>query len=240
MPKLIDLTGKKFAHFIILGRDYETQKIKKDKEVFWYCQCDCGNKFSARGHDIRDGKILSCGCLKKENAKNINAKNLIGQHFGLLTVLYKCNYLKDNHYVWHCKCNCGNEKDILGKYLTTGQVKSCGCIKSNGESLILSLLQELNIHYEYQKKFIDCIAFSLPIIYDFYLPDYNIIIEYNGIQHYQPVEYFGGKERFIKQQQTDEIKRKWCKEKQIKFIEIPYIDFNKINKEYIKNLIKGD
>ena len=77
MPKLIDLTGKRFGRFIVLGRDLETQRIKKDKEAFWFCQCDCGNKFSARGHDIRDKKILSCGCLKKENTQKINAKNLI-------------------------------------------------------------------------------------------------------------------------------------------------------------------
>ena len=52
MPALRDLTGQRFGRFMILERDYFIQKEKKSKDVFWKCECDCGNIFSARGHDI--------------------------------------------------------------------------------------------------------------------------------------------------------------------------------------------
>ena len=60
----------------MLERDFEKQKEKNSKEIFWKCKCDCGTIFSTRGHDIRQGKIKSCGCLKKINARNINFKDL--------------------------------------------------------------------------------------------------------------------------------------------------------------------
>lgn len=47
---------------------------------------------------------------------------------------------------------------------------------------------------------------------DIYLPAYNIGIEYQGIQHYKPVEYFGGEEAFIKGQERDARKKRLCRE----------------------------
>ncbi len=57
---------------------------------------------------------------------------------------------------------------------------------------------------------------------DFYLPDFNTIVEYDGKQHYEPVKIWGGEERFKKQQENDEIKNKYCEEHNIKIIRIPY------------------
>lgn len=238
MPKLIDLTGKIFERLTVLGRDFETQKIKNSKEPFWYCQCSCGNKISVRGQDLRQGKIKSCGCLKKENAQKINANNLLNQRFGKLLVLYKCNYLIDNHYVWHCKCDCGNEKDIMGKHLTTGQTLSCGCLKSSGEQKIIEYLTSLNILFEYQKIFKNCQITDTPLRFDFYLPNYNLIIEYNGQQHYKPIDYFGGEERFKQQKINDAFKKDWCIKNNINFLEIPYYYFPELSIEKFKNLIK--
>ena len=59
---------------------------------------------------------------------------------------------------------------------------------------------------------------------DFYLTDLNIAIEYNGIQHYIPVEYFGGKLKFERQLQRDNYIRNYCKNNNIKLIEIKYTE----------------
>jgi hypothetical protein len=61
------------------------------------------------------------------------AIDLTGMRFGRLTVLYRNDLLtrngKHGHvYYWHCKCDCGNEKDILKASLTSGNTKSCGCL----------------------------------------------------------------------------------------------------------------
>ena len=58
---------------------------------------------------------------------------------------------------------------------------------------------------------------------DFYLPEHNIFIEYNGKQHYEYVPYFHkSKEDFERQHSRDRIVRSYCEERGIKLIEIPY------------------
>jgi len=77
---------------------------------------------------------------------------------------------------------------------------------------------------------------------DFYLPSNNIIIEYNGIQHYKQKEYFGGDNALEQQQERDMALRQYCKEHNIKLIEIPYWDYDNIetilNKELDINKVK--
>lgn len=237
MPKFIDLSGQKIEHFIILERDFATQKEKHSKEIFWKCKCDCGTTFSSRGHDIRQGKVKSCGCLRKVNTRNINFKDLTGQQFGFLTILYELPERIDHHCVWRCKCQCGNETNIMGKHLLSGQTKSCGCLKSTGEALVVQVLQQLGIEFETQKSFVDCNN-VLPLKFDFYLPKMNIVIECQGQQHYEPIKIFGGEERFEQQIKCDKIKEEWCKTNNIKLIKIPYYKYKQINCEYINNLIK--
>ena len=100
----------------------------------------------------------------------------------------------------------------------------CGCPicrESRGEKKIRNYLINNQIKFIPQYKFNDCKNDSqLP--FDFYLPDYNICIEYNGIQHYKPVEHFGGEERFILQQKCDKIKLDYCNMNKISLIIIKY------------------
>ena len=72
-----------------------------------------------------------------------------------------------------------------------------------------------------KKRFIDCID-KRPLSFDFYVPQCNTCIEYQGIQHYKPVERFGGEEQFIIQQKHDMIKKEYCAKNNINLIEIPY------------------
>ena len=65
------------------------------------------------------------------------------------------------------------------------------CNKSKGEIIISNILDDLNIKYTEQYKLYDENT-KHPLRADFYLPNYNTIIEYNGIQHYEKIEYFGG------------------------------------------------
>lgn len=72
--------------------------------------------------------------------------------------------------------------------------------------------------------------------FDFYLPDHNTCIEYDGIQHFKIIEYFGGRSGFMKQKHRDKIKNNYCKENNIKLLRISYNDFNNIN-NILKNSI---
>jgi len=54
--------------------------------------------------------------------------SLIGQRFGLLTVIEKTDQLEDRYYTWLCKCDCGGEITVNTKRLTRGTITNCGCI----------------------------------------------------------------------------------------------------------------
>ena len=99
----------------------------------------------------------------------------------------------------------------------------CGKAESKGEKRIEKFLLEKNIIFEAQKRFEDFKRYA----YDFYLPSFNILIEYNGIQHYQPVELFGGEKQLEKQKEID-LKKKEYGNKVATLLEVPYSDYNNI------------
>lgn len=90
-----------------------------------------------------------------------------------------------------------------------------------GESLVYQYLKSHNISFIHQHKFEDCFDIN-QLVFDFYLPELNTCIEYNGKQHYMPIDRFGGEERFLTQVKHDEIKREYCKRNNINLIEIKY------------------
>lgn len=97
------------------------------------------------------------------------------------------------------------------------------CKESKGEKEIRNFLEKNKINYKPQHKFNDC-KYKNSLPFDFYLPDYNICIEYNGSQHYKPIEFFGGEEVFKKQLIRDGIKSQYCKNNNIPLIIIKYND----------------
>ena len=91
MSKLIDLTGQKFGRLTVLHKDNER---KTNNGSYWICQCECGKIKSIKSSSLRRGEIQSCGCYRTEQVmKTKEARglidNLVGQRFGLLTVLSK-------------------------------------------------------------------------------------------------------------------------------------------------------
>ena len=66
--------------------------------------------------------------------------------------------------------------------------------------------------------------------YDFFIPSKNICIEYDGVQHFKPIEYFGGDKNFKSQLIKDKIKSDFCKNNGIKLVRIPYYEYKNIHK----------
>lgn len=96
--------------------------------------------------------------------------------------------------------------------------------KSLGEEVIQSYLSSLKIRF-IQEYEIECPTNPSNKAYiDFYLPEQNCFIEYNGKQHYTPINYFGGELRYVKQCKRDEYVKKYCEQKGIKLVEIKYND----------------
>jgi len=90
--------------------------------------------------------------------------------------------------------------------------------ESKGERKVREFLEENNIKYSQEVKLFENYRF------DFYLKDLNTVIEYDGKQHYEPVEYFGGLEGFLKTQERDKIKTDYCIKNDIRIIRIGYFE----------------
>lgn len=133
------------------------------------------------------------------------------------------------------------------KQIPTNHLKGYGCPKckiSTGELPIKIFLEQNNIKYIFQKKFDDCknpnTNKKLP--FDFYLPDYNCCIEFDGQQHFIPYSFGSDKseEKKLKNLQIikhrDNIKNIYCQNQNLKLIRIPYYDGDKINQILKKEL----
>lgn len=122
-------------------------------------------------------------------------------------IFHKC---KIHNYIWN-----------IAPYNVLNGVGCPICHESSGERLTRRYLEKNDIRYELQYIFKNCIDIN-PLPFDFYLPDYNIAIEYQGEQHYRSVDFFGGEEKFKIQQKHDNIKREYCNNNNIRLLEIPY------------------
>jgi len=95
------------------------------------------------------------------------------------------------------------------------------CRESKGEIKIRKILKKLNIDFISQKKFSKCMD-QKELIFDFYLPDFNTCIEYDGQQHFESNQFFGGDERLKDQKRKDKIKNDYCNKNNINLIRIKY------------------
>jgi hypothetical protein len=123
------------------------------------------------------------------------------------------------------------------------------CSESRGEKAIRNALETLRISYEKQKKFDECINVSMgknnkeyciKLPFDFFLPEYNLLIEYDGLQHFQPVDKFGGEKSFRKTQILDKIKNDFASNNNIELLRIPYTVKPKNILSYLKKYFKTE
>lgn len=124
---------------------------------------------------------------------------------------------------------CGNIWKIRPNNFLSSYRRCPYCISSKGEKRIEDFLKNNNISFERQKKFDNLFGVKNRYLsYDFYLHKYNLLIEYQGKQHCNPIDYFGGQETFEIQQEHDQRKRKYATDNHINLLEIWYYDFDNI------------
>lgn len=206
------IPGQKFGKLTVISKA-NNQKGRG----YWHCKCDCGNYCSINTAFLLSGHTRSCGCLLKESAHNRRI-DLTNQRFGKLIALYPIKTNKgDKQPYWHCKCDCGNEKDIQAGALRSGTARSCGCIKSHAEENIIQLLIKNNINFQYQYSFKDIQAYK----FDFYIDD-TYVIEYDGIQHFKSDSGWNTVKNVQKTHKRDLLKNQYCFINEIPIIRIPY------------------
>lgn len=103
------------------------------------------------------------------------------------------------------------------------------CSSSKGENFVKYILDKYGIDYlqQYRVSNESLLCLQKHFFVDFFIPKQNVIIEYNGIQHYKKTDYFHHKD-LERQQERDMALRQYCKKHKIKLIEIPYWDYDNI------------
>lgn len=148
--------------------------------------------------------------------------DLVGDEFILLD-----EYVNNTTKIRFKHITCGNEFLMTPREFLRGN-RCFKCKMSKGEKSISKILTDLNIEFIEQYRFDDCkYKYTLP--FDFYLPDYNVCVEFHGKQHYNPINFFGGNEGFQVTQLRDKIKEEYCIKNNIQLLIIPYWNIKNIN-----------
>jgi very-short-patch-repair endonuclease len=95
------------------------------------------------------------------------------------------------------------------------------CNESKGEKLVAEWLAVNNINFEREVCIRD---FNKYKRFDFYLPELRMYIEYDGIQHFECLSYFGGKKSYEKRIKIDKLRVDYCKNSGIRLHIITYLD----------------
>lgn len=120
--------GQKIDRLTVL--EDSGKRLKNGKTIIWKCQCDCGEICYKSTTSLNDKKVKtkSCGCASSLK------KNIIGQKFGLLTVIDYTNQSRHGSAVWKCQCECGNITYATTEGLRTGDNTTCGCRNRGSEA----------------------------------------------------------------------------------------------------------
>ena len=112
------------------------------------------------------------------------------------------------------------------------------CKMSHGERKILFWLRDNDIEHEWQyrvkKSNLNKKSFY---IYDFYLPKLKMLIEFDGRQHFEAIEAWGGQKSLEKNKKNDKEKTKYAKELKLSMLRISYKNIKKINEILEKNIL---
>lgn len=220
-------TKIKFMHNII-----ECGKIfYKTPDKFFYrnqvCSCASKNK----------KKILVTDNFKKRLLSEVGSEYiLVGEYFDAnseVTIKHNIN-------------DCNREFDIVARLLFRNEQRCpyCNSKISKGEKRILQFLQENKMNFKTQYQFEDC-KNIYELKFDFVIFDknneLNYLIEYDGKQHYMPIDFAGkgeewAEDQFIETKKRDQIKNDYCKNKNIPLLRIPYWEYENIE-EILNNLI---
>ena len=206
------------------------------------CECKvCGNIWSTKACNLQSGRGCPiCAQEARNNAKRLN-NDIFIQRLKEQRLPYTPleDYNGCNTKILMLCNNCGGSWMITPHNLQSGF--GCPrCRASKGERKIRYILQENNINYQEQFTFEGCKTTRL-LPFDFYLPDLNLCIEFDGLQHFSPISFTSDKtnieESFKKLQNRDTIKNEYCKNNGIKLLRIPYYNFDKIEENIEKEVI---
>tara|TARA_B100001250_G_C19752946_1_gene768677 strand:+ start:62 stop:1480 length:1419 start_codon:yes stop_codon:yes gene_type:complete len=222
----------------ILNKDIDINKLFENsgKKVWWKCHKGPDHEWEVKvnyrvvresGCPFCTGKYVSDTNSLANNAPDIAKQFDIEKNFPKLPKDYA---IGSNEEVWW-KCDNPDHRGWKAP-IAARMRQSIGCYICNQEErfasesrlfdIVKEIYPELKVERAIRPKWLD----GLEI--DIYVPELQLAIEYQGRQHYEPIEFFGGEKAFKNRVRLDEKKRKLLKEKNIHLLEWKYtIEMNK-------------
>lgn len=230
-----NIIGKTFNRLTVL----EKTKKKSGTTYLYLCSCACGTKepVYAKGYSLKVGEKTSCGCLHKEQcaalgrSKSRYTKGQILDTWKLVEDTGKRD--SDGRVIWLCQClKCKGYREISSHSMQKhNKLPMCECSfthGSHGERKIIDILKSNNIQYITEFTFEDLKLNGKKLRFDFYLPEYSVLIEYDGRQHYIDENNWGAVNGLESIKERDNIKNKYCIKNNLTLIRIPYYHFDKL------------
>lgn len=214
------------------GLKYDYQLVNyKNTSTKVKIMCPIHGVFEQRPNDHLRYGCEKCGIKLRSEKKTLKLDEFI----------FKSNIIHNNMYDYSKTNYCGHRNKVTiicplhGEFEQTANshLSGCGCYmckESKGEKKIKKCLIDNKIKYIQQKKYKECKDIK-PLPFDFYLPEYNVCIEYDGIQHHKSSFFHKNKYDFEKIKIRDQIKNDFCTglNGRPKLIRISYIDYKKID-----------
>jgi very-short-patch-repair endonuclease len=221
--------------------DYSSvQYINSSSKVDIICRKHGKFSMSPRNH-LMGQKCPKCAGVKRKTTDEFIKEASIIHNF-------KYDYSITNYLNNLKKVDIICKKHGIFSQSPKDHLKGHGCIKcsnfSNGEKRLENILNDIGVSFIREYKFDGCVSKNgVKLPFDFFLPKFNIVIEYDGKQHFESVNKFGGESSFLNLKDNDSIRNNWCLENNIKIIRIPHYDeensisdlLNILNKEINKN-----
>ena len=254
MNKLTQDEFIKRANFVHGNRYNYSKAIYQTAQKKVIIICPDHGEFTQRPHDHVKGKngCPTCKFDKLAFSKRKTLKQFIKEAEQLHRNKY--NYSKVVYKNAHTKISiiCSIHGEFFqtpDKHLSGAICPVCSHNTSKGEVLLANIFYDNKIEYETQKIFKDCYGCSSrsKFRFDFYLPEYNTLVEFDGPQHFVPVRSIRAKlftqdeaiRNFLLLKEKDHLKNEYALQNQIKLIRIPYFASKKsIRNYYLYDILK--
>jgi very-short-patch-repair endonuclease len=209
--------------YLIKSKNY----INNNTKLKFYHK-KCKNDFLMTPNDFQQGhRCPYCAGIKHKTYDEFLEdfyNSVDPEEYEVVSNSYKNTQTKMEFH--HKKC--GNNFKMRPSDILRGQ-RCPHCQESKGERKIRKWLEKNNINFKSEFTFKECKNIRV-LPFDFYVDSESLLIEFDGIQHYEIVEIFGGEKGLKETKRNDKIKNNFCKENGISLLRIPYWEYGNINK----------
>lgn len=200
-------------------------------------RCDKGHIWKSTAHDVKYSKSWCPTCSNSIKLTIEEMQEIANKRGGkCLSEIYVDSHTK---LLWECK---HGHQWLAEPYRIKDLNNWCPiCNESLGERTVSDYLKQKNISFEREKKFSDCKGKRQVLPFDFYLSEQNILIEFDGRQHYMPVNFRGcsneqAQKTHLELIRNDKIKNEYCVDNNIRLIRIPHTIKNV--EEHLNNVLR--